>query len=117
MATQVTDIRSKKSGKRSGGGHTGLPSDSARRAAGNSKADSEPAETPKKKRKSEGKAVVSRLVAKQGELPGVSTGNRKIVEIEDLADKRKSFRMLTIFWLPACDDTNGLPIPGLLGVR
>lgn len=38
MATKVTDISGKRSGKRGGGGHTSLPSESAARAAGNGRA-------------------------------------------------------------------------------
>lgn len=80
MATQVTDIRSKKSGKRSGGGHTGLPSDSARRAAGNGKAEDPVKDVPEKKKRAT-TVTVSRTTAKQGELPGVQTSRRKIQEI------------------------------------
>lgn len=112
MATKVTDISGKRSGKRGGGGHTSLPSESAARAAGNGRAKKgdatsslkdlgeivgiEPGpeqvptpEVEKKPRKKSGKSTVtvSRTSAKQGELPGVQTSKRKIPEIETLAEE------------------------------
>lgn len=91
----VSEIAGKRSGKRHGAGHTGPPSESAARAAaakdkktvkGNGADKSEASKEPQeKKRKWKPKSTVS--LAKQGELPGIKTGERKIQEIETLAEK------------------------------
>lgn len=107
-ALEIVPSTGKKSGKRGGAGHTSLPSESAARAArkgdatsslkdlgeivagkksskGAAEKKSKDVEAAPKERKP--RAVVTRTIAKQGELPGVQTSSRKIVEIEDLADK------------------------------
>lgn len=93
----------KRSGKRHGEGTTSSPSESQARADAAKKEPRAPKE-PKKEaapkatkeaakkggisKKPRGpKAVVSRTLAKQGELPGLKMGTRKIAEIEDLAEK------------------------------
>lgn len=107
----------KRNGKRAADGHTGLPSDSQKRAAAakSKKGDATtslkdlkeiitkellgntelttgsefaaPDKKSSKKKSGVTTVTVSRTSAKQGELPGVQTSKRKVVEIETLAEE------------------------------